>query len=592
MAEEISSMSTTVSLNSVAHIRTGFVPRKDPSNSIEQGYHPAFMISPSDFDYLNKLVLLPLFIDGHHIQCLSDIEQKAVASSIADMYSAYLTHVVKHQHIETGSADSDQEPPPHPQISPQQLQLFIKEVKEGYYQEFIKDNLSRLMHDISDHSPPVEHEEIKTENHEFWFKTFTTKPGYFANDYDGYEEYKIRLRRDDSFKKKQDRPKKKVYHKTVGQAYHPLEITYLNSRDLKNHPLCTGDILLISKGNRAGIYLFCHPRYLDSNPTAYSDPIFVANINFLVIRPNGINPASLVSWFSSKDGNKWLKDNNQSALQWRISAKGLSNLEIPKEFTSQHQRVYGENWLRYYHEEITAQFDQEIRLLKYQHDFSQVNAGHNYSVQLYAKSNIRYRLMSMYVLGETKLNRYQQTLEMPTLDGYSSEMYQLGYNLIKSEDTVAALQAKIIELGESKGLTRIEFEDTFIRSILALFSYRSIERSTMGTDWDQTSALWPFLNQVEQTIEQGGFNRNAQTRLPQKDLSDLFGVMDTTESEQESVTDQEVLLIQELTDLVTEKKTWQTKLSSLSQRIKLHSDQSEEESDSQLLNVLLSLLET
>ena len=124
-------MSTTVSLNSVAHIRTGFVPRKDPSSSIEQGYHPAFMISPSDFDYLNKLVLLPLFIDGHHIQCLSDIEQKAVASSIADMYSAYLTHVVKHQHIETGSADSDQEPPPHPQISPQQLQLFIKEVKEG-----------------------------------------------------------------------------------------------------------------------------------------------------------------------------------------------------------------------------------------------------------------------------------------------------------------------------------------------------------------------------------------------------------------------------------------------------------------------------
>lgn len=143
--------------------------------------------------------------------------------------------------------------------------------------------------------------------------------------------------------------------------YQELEAIFLSEEDHDRYALRTGDVLLIAKGQRAGVMCFKHPAYLlDRSEEQRSS--YVAHSTFHVLRPKPHDleerlqyGEALTAWLSSQEGRSRLLHMIQSLREakkrtesppadegeypltlpspWRVSLKEIKSVPLPSEWS-------------------------------------------------------------------------------------------------------------------------------------------------------------------------------------------------------------------------------------------------------------------
>ena len=490
-------------LGAQASIRSGLPVRHRWDMSLED--HVAQVITPRDIKQYNNLMGLPLFLDGNHLELLRREEGVGTsslvprASSVSPDIRTQLVQRLEHRvHLARPIWEEEE----------RELQKYDSPDEQRDQAHYRFKVAREKLNEARDAIRPLK--QMIRQGEEVSSKKLQWRERALAEAREEMVQARIALHSTSRGPRSSERV---TVPTVVGNLYRELKLMKLTRYDVTKHALKTGDILLISKGQRPLLYYFWHP--LDRDPTSatlHEELVYVAHSSFVVISPDRgghLYSAALATWLCGAGYQSLIDVNHVGSLgAWRAGKKELQYLEIDSK-VSDHQAELSKLWFRQYHSAISQQLEQEIAHEKYLRDQEQIFKGSRASSSLYNLIDLKSQLIqwlanpsklegSLDSSLDLDLRESELRIRTPRFSPHDLEEFKLGLQYMQDDSVIQVIKDAI----DSTGLGFADFKPEFIKLVLYVGTVRSMELAE-GVPWGPKSALWHRLIPLEQAVNEG-----------------------------------------------------------------------------------------
>lgn len=495
-----------LSLESHFSVRSGLPIKHRPEIEEERSY-VAQMITPSDIKLHSHLMALPLFIDGNHLDVL--LREEGCWGRLKEPQNSSLSQ----NFIRTSL-----------------LQRHEQRIKA---ERLASEAALEAQRSAKEHAQPYKALDMKTARDELEeareamrnFKVTLSEGGKASATKhnrlkDNLSAARTRWReaRDAYYKKKGWGEDELPLPVAVGNLYRELKQIKLTKYDITKHALKTGDILLMSKGQRPSLYYFWHPfdDRLDQDTITsnhHDELVYVAHSSFVVISSylgTLQDTAALSSWLCGVGYTKLIETKHTSSMgPWRAGKKELFKLEIDPNVFKQTSQL-SRHWFREFHDALNQQLEQEVTHIKFIRDQEQILRGEQASSSLYNMTDLKSQLIRWLLNPsgqnsdgadprlELNVSESDLRIQAPRFDELDRVAFDLGLKMVQDQEVIKKIKTAI----DSMKLGFADFKPEFLKLVLYVGSVRSMELA-QGIPWGPKSTIWHRLMPLKQAIEDG-----------------------------------------------------------------------------------------